>query len=42
MPGSSIAGSGLQFSFQNTGRLIIPALGGMVIETLGDKVQGTL
>jgi len=39
MPGSSIAGSGIQFSMQNTGRLIIPALGGVVIEALGDKVR---
>jgi len=38
MPGSSIAGSGIQFSMQNTGRLIIPAIGGVVIEALGDKV----
>ena len=38
MPGSSIAGSGLQFAMQNTGKLIIPALGGVVIEALGGKV----
>lgn len=38
LPKTSIAGSGVQFSFQNTGRLIIPAIGGVLIDLLGDKV----
>ena len=40
LPGSSnsIAGSGIQFSLQNIGKLVIPAVGGMVIDYLGDKV----
>eukprot|EP00615_Pteridomonas_danica_P012260 CAMPEP_0114340450 /NCGR_PEP_ID=MMETSP0101-20121206/8383_1 /TAXON_ID=38822 ORGANISM="Pteridomonas danica, Strain PT" /NCGR_SAMPLE_ID=MMETSP0101 /ASSEMBLY_ACC=CAM_ASM_000211 /LENGTH=580 /DNA_ID=CAMNT_0001473713 /DNA_START=142 /DNA_END=1885 /DNA_ORIENTATION=+ len=38
LPKTSIAGSGIQFSFQNTGRLIIPAIGGMVIDLLGDNI----
>jgi hypothetical protein len=39
IPKTSIAGSGVQFSFQNTGRLLIPAIGGLVIDLLGDKVM---
>jgi hypothetical protein len=39
IPKTSIAGSGVQFSFQNTGRLLIPAIGGLVIDLLGDKVK---
>ena len=38
LPGSDIAGSGVQFSLQNIGKLVVPALGGMVIDYLGDKV----
>lgn len=40
LPGVSIAGSGVQFSLQNMGRLVIPAVGGVVIDNLGKVVLG--
>jgi hypothetical protein len=38
MPELSVAGSGLQFAIQNVGKLVIPAVGGVVLEVMNDKV----
>jgi len=39
MPELSVAGSGLQFAIQNVGKLVIPALGGVVLEIMNDTVR---
>lgn len=38
LPGATIAGSGLQFSIQNAGKLIIPSVGGYLIDIIGGRV----
>jgi len=39
MPELSVAGSGLQFAIQNVGKLVIPAVGGVVLEIMNHTVR---
>lgn len=40
LPEATHAGSGIQFALQNLGKVIIPSLGGVIIDWMGDVVAG--
>ena len=40
LPEATHAGSGIQFALQNLGKVIIPSLGGVIIDWMGEVVAG--